>query len=98
VIRVELPYHLRVLAREEGEFEVEVTGEVTPASILDALEERYPMLRGAIRDHLTNRRRPMLRFFACGEDYSHEPPDTPLPEAVGRGEEPFLIVGAVAGG
>lgn len=98
MIRVLLPYHLRVLARVDGEVELEVAGVVTPSSILDALEARYPMLCGAIRDHVTRKRRPMLRFFACSEDYSHEPPDTPLPEAVGRGEEPFLVVGAVAGG
>ena len=98
MIRVILPYHLRVLARVDGEVELEVTGVVTPSSILDALESRYPMLCGAIRDHVTLKRRPMLRFFACSEDYSHEPSDTPLPEAGGRGEEPFLVVGAVAGG
>jgi hypothetical protein len=100
MIRVVLPFHLRTLARTGGEAEVHVAvaGAVTVRSILDAIETRYPMLRGTIRDHATLERRPFLRFFACEEDYSLEPPDTPLPEAVARGDEPFLIIGAIAGG
>ena len=98
MIRVVLPFHLRTLARVEGEVELQVEGTVTQGSILDALEARHPELRGTIRDHLTKKRRPFLRFFACGEDLSHEPPDQPLPDAVATGEEPFMVVGAVAGG
>jgi len=99
MIRVELPQHLRTLARVEGhEVTVEVEGPVTQRSILDALEARYPVLRGTIRDHVTQQRRPFLRFFACCEDYSHESPDAPLPEEVASGKEPFMIVGAIAGG
>jgi molybdopterin synthase sulfur carrier subunit len=98
MIRVVLPYHLRTLARLEGEVKLEVAGPVTQRSVLDALEARYPMLRGTIRDHVTLQRRPMLRFFACEEDLSLEPPDAPLPEAVTSGKEPFFIVGAIAGG
>jgi sulfur-carrier protein len=98
MIRVELPYHLRTLANIHGEVALEVEGQVTQRSLLDALEVRYPMLRGTIRDHVTARRRPFLRFFACEEDLSHEPPDSPLPEAIATGSEPFLVVGAIAGG
>ncbi|HJQ46856.1 MAG TPA: MoaD/ThiS family protein [Amycolatopsis sp.] len=98
MIRVVLPTHLRNLARIEGEVTLELDGPVTQGAMLDALESRYPMLRGAIRDHTTLRRRPFVRFFACEEDLSHEPPDTPLPEAVVLGREPFLVVGAMAGG
>ena len=98
MIRVVLPAHLRTLARVDGEVSLDVDGLVTQRSVLDALEARYPMLRGTIRDHGTLKRRPMLRFFACGEDLSHEPPDAPLPAAVASGEEPFFVVGAVAGG
>lgn len=98
MIRVALPAHLRTLARESGEVALEVEGIVSVSSILDALEARYPTLRGTIRDHLTRRRRPFVRFFACGEDLSLAPPDAPLPEAVARGVEPLLVVGAIAGG
>ena len=98
MIRVVLPYHLRALARVEGEVKLEVAGPVTQRSVLDALEVRYPALRGTIRDHVTQKRRPFLRFFACEQDLSHEPPDTPLPDAVASGIEPFLIIGAIAGG
>jgi sulfur-carrier protein len=98
MIRVILPVHLRTLARVDGEVTLEVEGEVTQRSILDALEARYPMLRGTVRDHVTHRRRAFVRFFACEEDLSHESPDAPLPEAVARGVEPFLVVGAMAGG
>ncbi len=98
MIRVVLPYHLRTLARVAGEVRVQVEGRATQRSVLDALEACYPVLRGAIRDHVTQQRRPLLRFFACAEDLSHEPPDVPLPEAVASGEEPFFIVGAIAGG
>jgi molybdopterin converting factor small subunit len=97
-IRVVLPAHLRKLARVDGEVQVEVACDVTLCSVLDALEARYPALRGTIRDQVTRRRRPFVRFFACEEDMSHEPPDTPLPEAIVRGAEPFLVVGAMAGG
>jgi hypothetical protein len=93
-----LPAHLRTLARLDGEVKLQVEGTVTQRSILDALEAGYPMLRGTIRDHATQRRRPFVRFFACQEDLSHEPPDSALPEAVAMGEEPFMIVGAIAGG
>jgi sulfur-carrier protein len=98
MIRVVLPWHLKELARVSGEVTLDFTGEVTQRSILDALEARYPMLRGTIRDQVTQRRRPMLRFFTCARDFTHEPPDAPLPEAVAKGIEPFLIVGAIAGG
>jgi len=98
MIRVVLPYHLRTLAQVGAEVELEVDGPVTQRSVLDALEARYPMLRGTIRDHVTRQRRPMLRFFACEEDLSHEPPDAPLPDPVASGAEPFWIVGAIAGG
>ena len=98
MIRVVLPAHLRTLARVGGEVKVEVKGPVTLRAVLDALEAGYPMLRGTIRDHVTHQRRPFLRFFACEQDLSHEPPDTPLPDAVATGAEPFLVVGAMAGG
>ena len=98
MIRVELPAHLRTLARVDGEVEVDVAGQVTVRSVLDALEASYPILRGTIRDHVTQERRPFLRFFACEEDLSHESPDTPLPDTVASGVEPYLIVGAIAGG
>ena len=98
MIRVVLPAHLRTLARVDGEVKVAVAGPVTLRAVLDALEAAYPMLRGTIRDHVTQERRPFLRFFACEQDLSHEPPDTPLPDAVGAGAEPFLVVGAMAGG
>jgi hypothetical protein len=95
---VVLPAHLRTLAGVEGEVRLEIEGPVTQRSVLDALEARYPVLRGTIRDHVTQQRRPFVRFFACAEDWSHESPDTPLPEAVASGAEPFLLVGAIAGG
>ena len=98
MIRVELPAHLRTLAKTSGEVTLVVEGKVTLGSVLDALEARFPMLEGTIRDHVTKKRRPFVRFFACQEDLSHEPPDAPLPEAVARGAEPLLIVGAIAGG
>ena len=98
MIRVVLPAHLRTLARVNGEVKVTVAGAATPRAVLDALEAEYPRLRGTIRDHVTLQRRPFLRFFACEEDLSHEPVDTPLPDAVVTGAEPFLIVGAMAGG
>lgn len=98
MIRVVLPTHLRTLARVDGEVALTVEGQVTQCSVLDALEARYPVLRGTIRDHVTRRRRPFVRFFACGQDLSHDPPDAPLPGAVATGEEPFLVVGAIAGG
>src|SRR5437870_801715 len=99
MIRVILPYHLRTLAKVGAEVQVDVAGPViTQRSVLDALEARYPMLRGTIRDHLTQERRPMLRFFACEQDLSHEPPDAPLPDAVAAGKEPFIVIGAIAGG
>jgi sulfur-carrier protein len=98
MIRVVLPAHLRTLARVDGEVTLDVKGEVTQRSVLDALEARYPMLRGTIRDHGTLKRRAFVRFFACEQDLSHESPDVPLPEAVATGAEPFLIVGAMAGG
>ena len=98
MIRVVLPAHLRTLARVDGEVKLDVEGQVTQGSVLDALEARYPMLRGTIRDQVTQRRRAFVRFFACAEDLSHEPPDTPLPDAVATGAEPFMIVGAIAGG
>jgi len=98
MIRVVLPAHLRTLARVDGEVKLEVEGQATQRSVLDTLEARYPMLRGTIRDQVTQGRRPFLRFFACEQDLSHEQPDTPLPDAVAAGAEPFLIVGAMAGG
>ena len=98
MIRVILPQHLRTLAHAGGEVQLEVTGPVTQRSVLDALEARYPMLRGTIRDQVTQQRRPFLRFFACEEDLSHEAPDTPLPDVVADGAEPLLIIGAIAGG
>ncbi|MEX2671168.1 MAG: MoaD/ThiS family protein [Phycisphaeraceae bacterium] len=98
IVRVELPQHLRTLAEVEREVSLEVSPPITQRAILDALEARYPALSGTMRDHVTNRRRPMIRFFACGEDLSHEDPDTPLPAAVASGVEPFFIVGAIAGG
>jgi sulfur-carrier protein len=98
MIRVVLPQHLRTLARVSGEVQLDVAEPVTQRSLLDALEARYPMLQGTIRDHLTQQRRAFLRFFACEEDLSHESPDSPLPEAVTSGKEPFLIIGAIAGG
>jgi molybdopterin synthase sulfur carrier subunit len=98
IIRVELPQHLRTLAHVGHEVEIPVEGAVTQRSVLDAVEETYPMLRGAIRDHVTKQRRAFLRFFACQEDLTHESPDAPLPEAVVSGKEPFLIIGAIAGG
>ncbi|MDR4495521.1 MAG: MoaD/ThiS family protein [Nitrospirales bacterium] len=97
-IRVVLPAHLRTLARIDGEVALDISGQVTQGSVLDALEVRFPMLRGTIRDQVTKRRRPFIRFFACEQDFSHESPDTPLPEPVARGDEPLLIVGAMAGG
>lgn len=98
MIRVELPSHLRTLAGVDREVEVEVSGQVTVSSVLDALEVRYPMLKGTIRDHTTKKRRPFLRFFACGEDLSHDPTDTPLPDAIATGAEPLVVLGAIAGG
>jgi sulfur-carrier protein len=98
VIRVVLPLHLRRLSGADGEVQLEVAGPVTQRAVLDALEERYPMLRGTIRDQLTHERRAFLRFFACGEDLSHQPPDAALPAPVASGEEPLLIIGAMAGG
>ncbi len=98
MIRVMLPAHLRMLARLNGEVELQIEGPVTQRSVLDALEARYPMLRGTIRDRVTQQRRPFVRFFACEEDLSHEPPDAPLPDAVATGAEPFIVVGAIAGG
>jgi molybdopterin synthase sulfur carrier subunit len=98
MIRVELPAHLRTLAKVDGEVLVEIEGQATQRTVLDALEANYPVLRGTIRDHETDKRRPFLRFFACEHDLSHELPDTPLPDAVATGAEPFLVVGAMAGG
>ena len=98
MIRVELPYHLRNLARVGAEVQVDVPGPVTQRAVLDALEDRYPVLRGTIRDHVTLQRRPFLRFYACEQDLSHDPPDTPLPDAVANGREPFMVIGAIAGG
>jgi sulfur-carrier protein len=98
MIRVVLPAHLRKLAHVDGELALDVAAPVTPRRIVDAIEERYPMLRGTIRDHATQRRRPFVRFFACEQDLSHESPDATLPEAIASGTEPFLIVGAMAGG
>jgi len=98
MIRVVLPYHLRTLAQVGAEVTIAVEGPVTPHTVLSALEARYPMLCGTIRDHVTGKRRAFVRFFACGQDLSHEPPDTPLPDAVASGSEPFFIIGAIAGG
>lgn len=98
MIRVILPAHLRILAQVTGEVQLEIEGPVTQRSVLDGIEARYPMLRGTIRDQVTQQRRPFIRFFACEEDLSHESPDAPLPEAVANGKEPFLLVGAIAGG
>ena len=98
MIRVELPQHLRTLAKVGREVQIEVEGQVTQRSVLDALEAQYPMLKGTIRDHVTLKRRDFLRFFACQEDLTHESPDAPLPESVATGKEPFLIIGAIAGG
>lgn len=98
MIRVVLPTHLRTLAHVEGEVKLDVQGAITQRAVLDALEARFPVLRGTIRDHVTRERRAFIRFFACEEDLSHEPPDAPLPEAVASGAEPFLVVGAIAGG
>ena len=98
MIRVTLPYHLRNLAQVDAEVTVTVTGQPTQRTVLDALETAYPVLRGTIRDHRTQMRRPFLRFFACGEDLSHDLPDVPLPELIATGDEPFMVVGAIAGG
>ena len=98
MIRVVLPHHLRTLARVGSEVRLELNGEVTQRTILDALETKYPMLRGTMRDHVTHARRPLVRFFVCGEDVSHDPPDSPLPDAIAKGAEPFFIMGAIAGG
>jgi molybdopterin converting factor small subunit len=98
MIRVVLPAHLRTLAKTDDEVTLDVEGPVTQQSILDALEASYPMLRGTLRDHVTKRRRPFVRFFACEEDLSNESPDAPLPDAVATGAEPFLVIGAIAGG
>ena len=98
MIRVVLPHHLRTLARVADEVHLELTSSATVQSVLDALESKYPMLRGTIRDHETRKRRPMVRFFVCGEDVSHDPVDTALPEAIVNGEDPFIIMGAIAGG
>ncbi len=98
MIRVVLPPHLRNIAQVGGEVQLDIQGDVTQRAVLDALEARYPMLQGTIRDHVTKKRRPVLRFFACSEDLSHESPDAPLPAAVISGSEPFLVIGAIAGG
>lgn len=98
MIRVVIPTHLKILSGVDGEIELEVNGDITHGSVLDALEEKYPMLKGTIRDHVTLKRRAFIRFFACEEDLTHETPDTPLPDKVINGEEPYLIVGAMAGG
>lgn len=98
MIKIVLPAHLRTLAKISGEVSLEVTGQITQRSILDALEARYPVLQGTIRDHVTKERRPFVRFFACEQDLSHESPDAPLPDAVVSGAEPYLVVGAIAGG
>jgi hypothetical protein len=98
MVRVVLPFHLRTLTHTDGEVELEVVGVATQASVLDALEARFPVLRGTIRDHVTHQRRPFIRFFACKQDVSHESPDSPLPDAVARGAEPLVVLGAIAGG
>jgi sulfur-carrier protein len=98
MIRVVLPLHLRTLASIDGDVNLDVAGQVTQRAVLDALEARYPMLRGTIRDHVTQKRRPFVRFFACEQDLSHEPPDAALPDAVASGAQPFFVVGAIAGG
>ena len=98
MIRVVLPPHLRTLAHLDGEVELDLNGTATQRSVLDAVEAKYPMLQGTIRDHVTHLRRPMVRFFACGDDLSHESPDAPLPDPIANGAEPFLIIGAIAGG
>ena len=98
MIRVILPHHLRTLAKVGDEVHVDLNGSATVKDVLDALENKYPMLRGTIREHNTLKRRPLVRFFACGDDISHEPPDAPLPDAIVKGEEPFFIMGAIAGG
>ncbi len=98
MIRVVLPPHLRTLAKVAGEVELDIAGQPTQRSVLDALEARYPVLRGTIRDHVTKERRAFVRYFACSEDLSHDPPDTPLPDAVAMGSEPFVVLGAIAGG
>jgi sulfur-carrier protein len=98
MIRVALPHHLRTLAHVDREAEIDVEGPITIGAVLDAVEDQYPMLRGTIRDHVTHQRRPFIRFFACGQDLSHQPPDAPLPDAIITGAEPFRIVGAMAGG
>ncbi|HEY5095300.1 MAG TPA: MoaD/ThiS family protein [Candidatus Eremiobacteraceae bacterium] len=98
MIRVGLPAHLRTLAQVDGEVKLDVEGEISQRSVLDALEDSFPMLRGTIRDHVTKERRAFVRFFACQEDLSHESPDAPLPDAVAKGAEPFLVIGAMAGG
>ena len=98
MIRVKIPHHLSILAQVGSQVELNVEGPVTLSSVLDALETHYPVLRGTIRDHVTQQRRPFLRFFACGQDLSHEPPDNPLPDAIVLGEEPLFIIGAIAGG
>ena len=98
MVRVVLPHHLRTLARVSNEVELDLNGSVSVQSILDALEKKYPTLRGTIRDHVTQKRRPLVRFFVCGEDISHEEPNTPLPDGIAKGTEPFFIMGAIAGG
>jgi len=98
MIRVEIPPHLRTLAKVSGEVQLDVPGPLTPAAVLDALEARYPVLRGTIRDHVTHERRAFIRFFACSQDLSHDSPDDPLPAPVAQGAEPFIILGAIAGG
>ena len=98
MIRVKIPHHLSILAQVGSQVELNVESPVTLSSVLDALETRYPVLRGTIRDHIMQQRRPFLRFFACGQDLSHEPPDNPLPDAIVLGEEPLFIIGAIAGG
>jgi molybdopterin synthase sulfur carrier subunit len=98
MIRVVLPHHLRTLAKVGDEVQINVNGSATVKSLLDALESTYPVLRGTIRDHRTLKRRPLVRFFVCGEDISHEPPDTPLPDPIAQGDEPFFVMGAIAGG
>ena len=98
MIRVILPHHLRTLARVDSELQLDVNGQASTKAILDALEAKYPVLRGTIRDHVTHQRRPLVRFFACGQDISHDSPNDPLPDAINKGSEPFFIMGAIAGG